>query len=319
MTNELLHFPNAIDNSMRKELVKCQKIAHWKFEKGLTAEGISPDLHAGGAFATGCETTRKAFYLGQKNDVDALQMGIEALYKAYGDFVPPAPKKYKTAKTADRMAGALAYYFGERPLSQSNLVPLMLGEELGVEISFNFEIPIDHPVTRLPLTYCGRFDMLGVNDHKEVWVVDEKTTGDMGEGWLNQWNLDSALTGYCWGAKKLLEKHGIDLPVVGAIINGVAIRALSNVMPYEHREVSTFRQDWEVDRWYRQMLRDVQGWVNAYRMQNHSQVLDHACALYNNPCAYAKLCKARNPEQLEGSYEVRWWNPLTRTEEKDNK
>lgn len=316
---ELLRFPEAIDNSMRKELVKCQKIAHWKFEKGLTAEGISPDLHAGGAFATGCETTRKAFYLGQKNDVDALQMGIEALYKAYGDFVPPPPKKYKTAKTADRMAGALAYYFGERPLSQSNLVPLMLGEELGVEISFNFEIPIDHPVTRLPLTYCGRFDMLAVNERKEIWVVDEKTTGDMGDGWLNQWNLDSALTGYCWGAKKLLEKHGIDLPVVGAVINGVAIRALSNAMPYEHRAVPTFRQDWEVERWYRQMLRDVQGWVNAYRMQNHSQVLDHACALYNNPCAYAKLCKARNPEQLEDSYAVRWWDPLTRTEEKDSK
>ena len=31
-----LHFPEAVDNSMRKELAKCQKIAHWKFEDGQT-------------------------------------------------------------------------------------------------------------------------------------------------------------------------------------------------------------------------------------------------------------------------------------------
>lgn len=313
----MLKFPEAIDNSMRKELVKCQKIAHWKFEKGLNEGGTSPDLHAGGAFATGCEAVRKAFYLGQKNDADALNVGIEALYAAYGDYVPPVPKKYKTAKTADRMAGALAYYFGERPLSEEKLVPLMLGDELGVEIGFNFEIPIRHPITGNMLTYCGRFDMLGVNEEKEVWVVDEKTTGDMGDGWLNQWNLDSALSGYCWGAGKLLEKHGLTgLTVAGAIINGVAIRALSNALPYETRQVHTFRQPWEVDRWYRQMLRDVESWVEAYETQQHNSVLDHACALYNAPCAYARLCKARNPEQLEGSYDVRWWNPLTRKEEK---
>lgn len=311
-----LRFPPAIDNSMRKELVKCQKIAHWKFEKGLNEPGVSPDLHAGGAFAAGCEAVRKAFYLGQKSDADALNAGIEALHKAYGDFVPPAPKKYKTAKTAERMAGALAYYFGERPLSTETLVPILLGKELGVEISFNEEIPIDHPDTRLPLTYCGRFDMLAVDDDKKVWVVDEKTTGDMGEGWLNQWNLDSALTGYCWGARKLLDSHGIDLPVAGAIINGVAIRALSNALPYETRQVNTYRQPWEVERWYKQMLKDVAAWANAYRMQDHNMVLDHACALYNNPCQYAKLCKSANPEQMESSYEVRFWNPLTREQEK---
>lgn len=315
-----LYFPSAIDNSMRKELVKCQKIAHWKFEKGLNEPGTNPDLHAGGAFASGCEAVRKAFYLGQKNDADALNAGIEALHKAYGDYVPPAPKKYKTAKTADRMAGALAYYFGERPLSEETLVPVVLSGELGVEVSFNFEIPIIHPTSGQNLTYCGRYDMLGVNDKKEVWAVDEKTTGDMGEGWLNQWNLDSALTGYCWGARKLLEQHGIEgLTVAGAIINGVAIRALSNAMPYETRQVHTFRQGWEIDRWYAQMLRDVESWAMAYNMQSHNMVLDHACALYNNPCQYAKLCKARNPEQLEGSYEVRWWNPLLRTEEKEQK
>lgn len=307
-----LHFPHAIDNSMRKELVKCQKIAHWKFEQGLNLPESNENLVAGGAFASGIEAARKAFYLGQKDDAAALSAGVDALYKSYGDFVCPPPKKYKTAKTAERMAGALAYYLGENPLSGQKLVPIMLGDKLGVEISFNFEIPIKHPITENWLTYCGRFDMLGVSEANEVWVVDEKTTGDMGDGWVNQWMLDSAITGYCWGARKLLDQHGIDLPVVGAIINGVAIRALSNAMPYEHRALEVYRADWEVERWYQQMLRDVNGWVEAYKTQNHNQVLDHACALYNNPCQFAKLCKSRNPERLTDTYVVRFWNPLER-------
>lgn len=312
MSNDGLRFPSAIDNSMRKELVKCQKIAHWKFEQGLNAEEKSADLVAGGAFARGCEVTRRAFYESGYPAENALSAGVQALYAEYGDFKCPAPKKYKTAKTADRMAGALAFYFGENPLDQVEFKPFLLEGKLSVEMSFNFPIPISHPVTHEQLTYCGRFDMLGMNDAGEVWVVDEKTTGEMSEAWVNQWLLDSALTGYCWGARKLLDSAGFDNPVVGAVINGVAIRAMSNEMPYEHMKVACYRPQWQIDRWYGQMLKDLREWKEAYLYQNHNQVLDHACALYNNPCQYAKLCNSANPERLMGSYVVRFWNPLER-------
>lgn len=310
-----LRFPEAIDNSMRKELVKCQKAAHWKFEKGLNLQESNEDLVAGGSFAKGVEMARRAFYEDgpmQGDDRAALEVGIAALYAEYGDFKCPPPKKYKTSKTAERMAGALAYYLGKNPMSEDRIKPFLLDGKLTVEMSFNYEIPISHPVTGKPLTYCGRYDKLGLDDENRVWVVDEKTTGQMGENWSNQWLLDAGLTGYCWAARKLLKDAGLDYEVAGAIINGVAIRALSNADPYEHMECPVFRSDWQLKRWFGQMIKDVQGWVQAYVDQDHNQIFDHVCALYNNPCAYAKLCNARNPEQLESSYVVKFWNPLAR-------
>ena len=47
-------FPHAIDNTMRKQLVKCQKAAHYQFELGLRPLTESRvDLHAGAAYAKG--------------------------------------------------------------------------------------------------------------------------------------------------------------------------------------------------------------------------------------------------------------------------
>lgn len=300
-------FPSAIDNSMRKELVKCETAAKYRYELGLqSVEAIKVDLHAGGAFAKGMEAMRIAYADGL-NDYESLQIGIKALYLAYGSFIAPS----KSNKTADRMAGALAFYAQECPLSKEKLKPVVLDDKPAIEVGFNFGIGIEHPVTGAELTYCGRFDMLALDESKDAWVVDEKTTSQMGDKWANQWLLDSQMTGYCWGAQRLLQQHNLPYEVKGAVINGIAIR----LRDYEHVRLNTYRQDWEIDRWYKQMLREVIRWSSAHLMQDHWQALDHACAFYNNPCEFAPLCKSRNPERLiEGSYVVRRWNPLTREE-----
>lgn len=303
-------FPEAIDNSMRKELVKCEMAAHYRYEMGLrSVDSQRVDLVAGGAFAKGLEVMRKAYYVADAQPSLALNEGIQALYAAYGSFAPPA----KSNKTADRMAGALAFYASECPLESSPYVPLVLptGEHC-IEVGFNFPISVTHPDTGKPLTYCGRFDMLARHkDTGEIWVVDEKTTSQMGEKWANQWILDSQMTGYVWGANRLLAQHNMPERVKGAIINGIAIR----LRDYEHGEFQAVRPDWMIDRWYDQMVQDVVDWRTAYRYGGHHMALDHACAYYNNPCEFSPLCASRNPERLiEGSYQVVRWNPLTREE-----
>jgi hypothetical protein len=195
-------------------------------------------------------------------------------------------------------------------LEDEELVPVTFKDgSKGIEVAFNHEIPIFHPKENKKLSYVGRFDMLAEDKEGKVWVVDDKTTGRMGDAWANQWSLDSQMSGYVWGAQRLLNQEGMqDKEVVGAVINGISILKYG----YDTMRCPTFRQDWEVQRWYEQMLNDVDAWIDAFKHQDHDQVLDHACALYNAPCQYAKLCKSRNPEQLEGSYTVRFWNPLER-------
>ena len=70
---------------MREEFVRCEKAAYWNHERGLKPLEVSVDLHAGQAFAKGVEVSRRAFWEQGKNAYDAVVMGVEALYAAYGD------------------------------------------------------------------------------------------------------------------------------------------------------------------------------------------------------------------------------------------
>lgn len=303
-------FPHNIDNSMRKELVKCETAAKYKYEMDLRANTTAKvDLHAGKAFAAGMETVRRSFYVDAVDPFTALNRGIQKIYAEYGSFVAPE----KSNKTADRMAGALTFYFAENPLMNEKLIPVTLNDgKRGIEVSFSFPMGVMHPDGE-ELNYCGTFDLLAQElATDDVWVVDEKTTGQMGDKWANQWFLDSQMTGYCWGSQKLLEANGLGhLQVKGAVINGIAIR----LRDYEHQRLNVYRQQWEIDRWFRQMKSDVIRWREAHTMNLHSMALDHQCAMYNNPCEFAPLCSHRNPERIiENSYSVVHWNPITRTE-----
>lgn len=302
-----IEFPEVIDNSMRKELVKCEMAAHWRYEMGLEAkDGSRVDLVAGKAFAHGAEVMRKCFYDEGLSAKISVERGVAAVSASYGTFVPDKA----TTKTVQRMAGAITFYGQEFPLDTEPLHPvLLLNGKRAIEVQFTAELPILHPTTGKPLIYAGRFDMLAF-DGKSAWVVDDKTTGQMGDKWANQWFLDSQVTGYCWGARKMLDENGFkDIPIAGAYINGIAIRKYD----YEALRLPVYREQWEIDRWYAQMVADIKRWVYQFTAQTHNQALDHACAMYNNPCQFTNLCKSANPERLiDGSYIVRRWNPVER-------
>lgn len=318
--NLVSQFPHAVDNTMRSSLTRCQKQAYWRHELGLVSAGESRvDLVAGGAFAKGCEVARKAFYAEGKQDTAAVKMGYEALMDNYGTFACPKDSN----KSADRMGGALLYYFGEHPLTTEKMVPLRLAPgKWGIEMGFSFPIEnmrVHHPDGGA-MEYAGRFDMLGYDytqpNMEEVWVVDEKTTSQMGEKWVNQWPMDGQMTGYIWAARKILDQYGFQkVNVAGAIINGVAIRTLtSKIGAYECARFKTTREDWEVQRWFSQMRKDVEDWIIASKNSDHNYALGHACAYYLNPCEFVPLCKAKNPDRLmDGSYVVRFWDPREKT------
>lgn len=303
-------FPEVVDNSMRKKLVKCQKAAHYKYELGLRSVGQTKvDLHAGKAFAKAMQVMRHSYYFGKMPDYEALAAGIKALYEAYGDF--PCPKD--SNKSADRMAGALTYFVERNPLNESDLRPIELPNgKVGLEVGFQIETNVIHPITEKPIVYGGRMDMLAVSEKKgNVWIVDEKTTKSLGDKWANQWQMDSQITGYYMAARKLLDSLGLnELEIGGAIINGISIKKYD----YEHVPVEAYRQDWEIARWWKQYNHDLIEWVSAFRNGTHSYALDHACAYYLNPCEFVTLCKSRNPERvMDGNYNVERWNPLDET------
>lgn len=293
-------FPAVLDSSIIADFRSCPQrmfknsIEHWKPRE------LSVHLKAGAAYAKGLEVARTSYYVAGESPDTAIGKGLGALFAEYGDFQCPPD----SAKSLERTGGALEFYFDHYQLGVDQAIPLQLpGGKRGIE--FNFAEPIDetHPETGDPLIYCGRMDML-CEYHNLLLGEDDKTASQLGASWPRQWDLRSQFTGYVWGAGR-----------AGIKLNGFLIRGVSILKTkYDTLEAITYRPDWQIERWYIQLLRDVkrmkQCWQEGYWDYN----LDHACTEYGG-CTFRNVCLAKDPQQLlEQQFQRRRWDPLTRTE-----
>lgn len=294
-------FPATIDNSIRSNFAACEAKFHHGFISNLSPAGTSVHLHAGGAFAHGIEATRRAFYEGGASSEDAIGHGIAELLLYYGDFDCPP----ESAKSAERMAGALEFYFERYGLENDYIKPWTDGHSTGIEFSFAIPLPIAHPETGNPILYTGRFDMLGEHRDGSLFIVDEKTSTQLGASWSKQWEMDAQFTGYCFGARQYGK------PVAGAIIRGVSILKTK----YDSVECPIYRSNWQIDRWYRQLLRDVQRMIEIWRDGDPNYQLDKSsCGAYGG-CSFALLCNSPHPEKWAAiDFEPRQWHPMLREE-----
>jgi len=293
-------FPMAIDSTMLGTFRSCpqkmfrQYVEHWK------PKSDSVHLIAGGAFATGIEAARVAFYQQGADPDDAVGQGLAALLAHYGDFECPP----ESAKSPERTAGALEFYFDNYPLGTDSAIPLTFSDgRRGIEFSFAEPLPIAHPVTGDPILYTGRSDMLA-SFAGGTFVFDEKTASSLGPSWGRQWDMRSQFTGYCWSAGK------VGIPVQGVIVRGVSILKTK----YETQQAITYRSPYEIDRWLKQTVRDIERMIQCWEAGWWDYSLDHACTEYGG-CSLVNVCKSSDPETwLPMYFEPKVWDPLLRKE-----
>ena len=293
-------FPEVIDSSLIAAFRSCPQKAFLEFFEHWKLRDPSVHLHAGAAFARGLEVARTAFYTEGRSPTDSVALGLRALIEAYGEFECPAD----SAKSLERMAGALEFYFERYPLGQDQAIPMSLpGGKRGIEFSFLEPIEILHPTTGNPILYSGRFDMI-VNYQNLALGEDDKTASQLGASWPRQWDLRSQFTAYTWGAKQA----GIKLD--GFLVRGVSILKTK----YDTLETITYRPEWQIQRWYAQMLRDVQRMIASWESGIWDFNLDHACAEYGG-CPFRGVCQLVRPEHLlRQQFERRVWDPVRRVE-----
>lgn len=293
-------FPPTVDSTMLAAFRNCPQkmfrtyVEHWKpqFE--------SVHLVAGGAYAKGLETARRAFYSDKLSPDDALSLGGAALMEHYGDFECPAD----SAKSLERTLGALEYYFEQYPLGSDPAIPIEYATgRQGIEFSFAEPLDIMHPISGDPLIYTGRADMLA-HWNDGIYVFDDKTTSSLGASFARQWEHRSQFTGYLWAAQRAgIRTHG-------AVVRGVSILKAK----YDTMEVVTNRSPWEIERWYIQMQRDIQRMIRCWEEGYWDYNLDHACNEYGQ-CSLTDICKSPNPEAwLPAKFTKRVWDPLARAE-----
>ncbi len=290
------YFPGVIDNTMRSAFVSCPRKFQLEYLENWHPASTNVHLHAGKAYAKGLEMARVAFYE-QGLDADTARgVGLKALFESYGSYECPAD----SAKSLERMSGALEFYFDRYPLETDPAQPIVLpGNRRGIEFNFAEPIDVKHPVTGDPLIYCGRMDTI-VDYAGAIFGEDDKTTSSLGASWSRQWDLRSQFTGYCWGAAQA------GLPLSGFLIRGVSILKTK----YDTMEAITYRPKWMIERWYEQLIKDltraIKMWEDGYFDYN----LADGCNEYGG-CIFKQACMSEDPTPwLEGGFVKRVWNPL---------
>lgn len=293
-------FPHALDSTIISTFRACpqkffrQYIEHWKSVE------TSVHLVAGGAFASGIEAARNSFYVEGQSPEQAEAAGLHALIQHYGDYQCPSD----SAKSLDRMCGALEFYFSRYPLGDDGAEPITLASgRRGIEFSFAEPLSVNHPVTGNPILYTGRSDMIA---HRAggIWIYDEKTTSSLGVQWSRQWEMRSQFTGYCWAATRQGIKPN------GAMVRGVSILKTK----YDTLEVPTYRTDYEIARWETQVEHDIKAMIRMWEAGYWDYNLDGACTDYGG-CQFTRVCKSSDPETwLPMQFTKRIWDPLLKKE-----
>jgi len=293
-------FPAVLDSTTMAAFKSCPQKAYLEFIQHWKAREPSVHLHAGAAFASGLEAARVAFYIEGATPDDSVARGLSALLTHYGDFECPAD----SAKSAQRMAGALEYYFSMYPLGIDKAIPMTLpGGKRGIEFSFLEPLDLTHPVSGDPILYSGRMDMM-VDYEGMSLGEDDKTASQLGASWPRQWDLRSQFTGYVWGAARA----GIKLD--GFLVRGVSILKSK----YDTLQAITYRPQWQQERWYEQLIRDAKRMIQCWEAGYWDFNLDHACAEYGG-CPFRSVCQMQRPEPLlRQQFEQRRWDPVARTE-----
>lgn len=293
-------FPTVLDSTIMAAFKSCPQKAYLEFIQHWKPKDQSVHLHAGASYAAGLEAARTAFYINGAHPDEAVAIGLATLLKAYGSFECPPD----SAKSAERTAGALEFYFASYPLGVDKAIPLELpGGKRGIEFSFLEPLELKHPETGDPLLYSGRMDMM-VSYEGMSLGEDDKTASQLGASWPRQWDLRSQFTGYVWGASRA----GIKLD--GFLVRGVSILKTK----YDTLQAITYRPEWMIERWYRQLHLDAERMIIAWRMGYFDYNLDHACAEYGG-CPFRLACQMRDPAALLAQkFEQRRWDPVARTE-----
>lgn len=288
-------FPQVLDSTILLTQT-CPTKFYYQFCLGLSPAQKSIHLHAGGAFAHGVENVRKAFYIKKLPLDEALFEGWRKFIEYWGDYEAPE----NSYKSFENVSAALFSYFDHYNPNDDYIQPFVKSNnEPAVEFTFSIPLPINHPDTGEPLIYAGRCDMIGVLQKVSKCIVDEKTSYTFSPDWAKQFNMRAQFLGYTWAA----QSFGIDVRI--CVVRGVAIQQRS----IKHLEaILTFPQ-WQIDRWYQQMLVKVQFLVDCWKKKDFPLNYGDICSSYGG-CPMMDLCQSENPSTWYDTYEIRKWSPL---------
>jgi hypothetical protein len=271
------------------------------------------DLAAGGSFAKGLETVRKAYYNDKLPAVEAIDLGYYTVIESLHDEMAKSNASTETLKSPERMGLALKEYFRYFPLDNEEVIPAQLEDgTYAIEHKFTVELPILHPELGVPLIFKGKLDMLAQSMGR-IYIEDEKTTKAIKSNEADLLATAGQFIGYAW----LAREKGII--TVGAKVRKIAIQ----IKEIKCEEIEIPITDYMINLWYESMLSKVTEMVEKYKatMEDNNfkshfvPDFQHGCTSFFRPCSFQDGCKSKYGENfISSNYQQLVWDSESRKE-----
>lgn len=299
-------FPSVLDSSILLTSA-CPTKFFYKHCYHLAPMQKSIHLHAGGAFAHAVQIVRERFYRDEVDIDRALLDGMREFIKYWGDYDAPVGSYKDFVNT---LAAVFDYFMTYNPATD-HIQPFRKSDGTpAVEFTFSLPLPILHPDTGEPLIYAGRCDMVGEMRQQAnlLTIVDEKTTYSFTADWSRVFAMRGQFMGYTWAA----QQYG--MPVNLCVVRGIGIQQKS----IKHLEAIFSYPQWQIDRWYMEMLQKVQYLVTCWKLKEFPMNYGDICGSYGG-CELLDLCTSENPENWFDTFSRFEWNPLNKGVVHDDK
>lgn len=149
------------------------------------------------------------------------------------------------------------------------------------------------------IEYGGIFDTL-VDFNGQIYVLEHKTTTQMGSYFFNQFKPNNQVTGYVWLARELSGRCD------GALINAIGLYKAQATRFERH---ITTRSDFELDEWKQDLWTEA-CLIQQHRVFGHYPMRTQACTLYG-ACEFYNVHTVNDPSVrqrlLEQDYVQSTW------------
>lgn len=153
-----------------------------------------------------------------------------------------------------------------------------------------------------PIEYGGIVDLL-VEFNGVFFIVDHKTTSQLGPMYFLQYKPNNQLTGYCWGIQQATGKH-----VSGAFVNALCCTVSGKI---SFKRELTNRNPGDIDLWLRQLRSECNA-IRRHELTGEFPYRTAQCMGKYGMCEYHSVHVLSDPAEqqarLETDYEIRHWN-----------
>lgn len=200
--NEQTHF--LLDNSMLETFQQCPRQFYYKYLRKRCAEGQRPSLNFGTAVHRALRYRYRFAEVPSERDTRIMQRIVERHLRIH----PQPADDHRDAV----LCQAIVERYNERYPKEEWQV---LKTNRGAFVEFSFAIPL----RERGFVYCGRIDLAVREPDGTIWIVDHKTTFQLGTSFFTEKLNSGQLKGYCWAFWKATGTRP-----VGAILNAIRVR-----------------------------------------------------------------------------------------------